>query len=1029
MQIPPKNSLQRLLPLGAVAVALLVPAVSLQAARTAYYQFDNAAEPGLDSAGGDDTATKDGGERITTGALSGAGAWLLDGRTPGFTIAQAAEVDAGFTATENFSVSGWFRLSTATGRQRIFSTAPGWGLGVDFTNPDIPRLLMTAYAVEDKFIDASEIITGKWFHVAVVVMPADPEGTVFTRVYLNGELLGQDDGPYNSATGNLLIGSAGNGFEGFNGALDELSYYDSALSEADVLAVYSAGSVDTDKDGLPDYWESAYGLDSNSAADAALDLDQDGLSNKTEYDQGMLPNNADTDADGLKDGVEDGGGDYVDATQTGTDPKNSDTDGDTILDGAEKATSGTDLYATDPNNADTDGDLLPDNYEVFVSKSDPTNALDPAPVPNLVAEYRFELPNFPGLDSSGGDDSGTQDGGAVVTTGALAGTGAYSLNGTTAGLRVGIGSSEKDPDFTFTENFTISAWCRVASATGRQRILSGGGWGMGVDFNEPAGNPAGRVLMTTYGVEDKFFDAPDIIAGKWAHVAVVVTPADESGVVYTQVYVNGVFIRQDDGPYTSASSLGIGSASAGSTGEAFNGLLDEIRIYDTALTEAKILELYAVGNSDDDKDGIPANWERAYGLNPDDPADAAGDPDGDGLSNLTEYTGGLLPNNKDTDGDGIEDGAEDGGGVYVSATQTGTDPKKVDTDGDGIPDGAEKAVTAEDLHSTDPNKADTDGDGYPDGYEVTVLHTDPTNPADPNRPAGLVARYDFEDAENLGADSAGGDDTATAVGGGGYQVTGAEAKIGDGALVLSGTDFLRIGLGSLLEDMDLRATENFSAATWFKFSEATGRQRILSSWPGWGVGVNFVEGTPAGIILTAYGIKDAYFPVELTAGEWHHMAFSVSPLDGGAAPEILVYLDGTLLGQGSFLINPSTSFAIGSSSGDGAAFESFSGALDDLRYYNTAISDAEVAALFAMGGGVVADPSFQITAFSRTNGLASLTFASQAGASYTVQRSAGLSGWIDVGTVNAADSSSTWSEATAPPAPATRYFYRVVKNG
>ncbi|MBN1142341.1 MAG: hypothetical protein JXB25_11200 [Deltaproteobacteria bacterium] len=42
-------------------------------------------------------------------------------------------------------------------------------------------------------------------------------------------------------------------------------------------------------------------------------------------------------------------------------------------------------------------------------------------------------------------------------------------------------------------------------------------------------------------------------------------------------------------------------------------------------------------DEDDDNDGIPDAWELAHGMNPDDPSDAALDPDGDGRSNLDEY--------------------------------------------------------------------------------------------------------------------------------------------------------------------------------------------------------------------------------------------------------------------------------------------------------------------------------------------------------------------------------------------------------
>jgi subtilisin-like proprotein convertase family protein len=51
----------------------------------------------------------------------------------------------------------------------------------------------------------------------------------------------------------------------------------------------------------------------------------------------------------------------------------------------------------------------------------------------------------------------------------------------------------------------------------------------------------------------------------------------------------------------------------------------------------------------------------------------------------------------DSDGDGLPDVYEDNSGVFVDATQTGTDPNNPDTDGDGVPDGVEV------LLGTDPN--------------------------------------------------------------------------------------------------------------------------------------------------------------------------------------------------------------------------------------------------------------------------------------------------------------------------------------
>ena len=60
-------------------------------------------------------------------------------------------------------------------------------------------------------------------------------------------------------------------------------------SVTSTVAQVSVALVDTDHDGIPDYWEERYGLNPNNPADAALDSDGDGLTNLQEYSTGSDP--------------------------------------------------------------------------------------------------------------------------------------------------------------------------------------------------------------------------------------------------------------------------------------------------------------------------------------------------------------------------------------------------------------------------------------------------------------------------------------------------------------------------------------------------------------------------------------------------------------------------------------------------------------------------------------------------------------------------------------------------------------------
>ncbi|MGC6565047.1 MAG: hypothetical protein ACON38_05470 [Akkermansiaceae bacterium] len=140
---------------------------------------------------------------------------------------------------------------------------------------------------------------------------------------------------------------------------------------------------------------------------------------------------------------------------------------------------------------------------------------------------------------------------------------------------------------------------------------------------------------------------------------------------------------------------------------------------------------------DQDGDGMGDAYEDANGLDKT-VDDSLLDLDGDTVNNITEFNNGTKPNDKDSDGDTLEDGWETKTGIWLSATDTGTDPLLPDSDGDTLGDEIENcSLNFVDAANpgTDPNSSDTDGDGISDINEITG-GTDPTDSNDPPPPSG-----------------------------------------------------------------------------------------------------------------------------------------------------------------------------------------------------------------------------------------------------------------------------------------------------
>jgi hypothetical protein len=173
-------------------------------------------------------------------------------------------------------------------------------------------------------------------------------------------------------------------------------------------------------------------------------------------------------------------------------------------------------------------------------------------------------------------------------------------------------------------------------------------------------------------------------------------------------------------------------------------------ICDLDCTEAEDSDC-APDKIDTDRDGMPDQWEDQYGLDKNSDADAEGDLDSDGLTNLLEYQNNADPTEEDTDGDGYTDSEEvEKGYKPDDESDYPKDPDK-DTDGDTIPDNKEEICGLDPEEYNDPDedededeltnyeecvtysryklradKTDTDGDGASDKKELD----NDTNPND-----------------------------------------------------------------------------------------------------------------------------------------------------------------------------------------------------------------------------------------------------------------------------------------------------------
>ena len=114
------------------------------------------------------------------------------------------------------------------------------------------------------------------------------------EIWIDGNLLKTQDGYKVHSVLNTQLVLGGGPWGTVDATIDDFVIWRGALSPDQIKKLASGAKpsdlvIDTDKDGIPDDWETQYGFKPNDAADAKSDPDSDGFDNLAEYTAGTDP--------------------------------------------------------------------------------------------------------------------------------------------------------------------------------------------------------------------------------------------------------------------------------------------------------------------------------------------------------------------------------------------------------------------------------------------------------------------------------------------------------------------------------------------------------------------------------------------------------------------------------------------------------------------------------------------------------------------------------------------------------------------
>jgi len=203
-------------------------------------------------------------------------------------------------------------------------------------------------------------------------------------------------------------------------------------------------------------------------------------------------------------------------------------------------------------------------------------------ISGLVAYYPFDEGSGTNVNDGAGSNNGTINGATWTTSGKYGN--ALTFDGNNDYVSLGNNSA-----LTPSNQVTFASWIKLAAVTGTPQMIIG-------KYNTSGAYPyqlriqgGDKVRFSVRTSSSEDVDTSNILsANQWIHVA-----GTWDGTIM-RIYINGTAVPQTDSktgtmPNT-AVDVRIGSSSSGSF--VFNGQIDEVRIYNRALTGPEVMTLF-----------------------------------------------------------------------------------------------------------------------------------------------------------------------------------------------------------------------------------------------------------------------------------------------------------------------------------------------------------------------------------------------------------------------------------------------------